>query len=70
MTDKQRFMIYIKLGYLAARVRETSGAGLSESIKILLDKGIIHELEDLETGYYLESGAYLAESFGIKPQII
>jgi hypothetical protein len=27
----------------------------------MLEKGIIQKLEDLETGYYLESDAYLEE---------
>ena len=65
MTDKQRFLVYAKLGYLTARVREKDGVGICEAVKFLLDKGIVRELEDLETGYYLEGGAYLAETFRI-----
>jgi len=30
-----------------------------DALKILLSNGIIQKLEDLETGYYLESDAYL-----------
>jgi len=65
MTDKQRFLIYAKLGNLLADVREYNGAGICEAVKVLLEKGIIQKLEDLETGYYLEGSAYLAEVFRI-----
>ena len=65
MTDKQRFLIYAKLGYLIASIREENGVSVCEAVRILLEKGIIRDLEDLETGYYLEGGAYLAEVFGI-----
>jgi hypothetical protein len=63
MTEKQRFLIYAKLGFLLADVRERSGVGVCEAVKALLEKGVIRKLEDLETGYYLEGGAYLAEAF-------
>ena len=63
MTEKQRFLIYVKLGYLLACVRKKNDVSLSDSLKILLEKGIVQKLEDIETGYYLESGAYLAEEF-------
>jgi len=65
MTEKQRFLIYIKLGSLLARVREKNDVNLCEATKILLEKKIIQKLEDLETGYYLESSAYLIEIFQI-----
>ncbi|MCL2478014.1 MAG: hypothetical protein FWF22_00830 [Treponema sp.] len=61
MTEKQRFMIYVKLGNLLADVRKKNNCGICEAIKFLLDKGIIEKIEDLETGYYLEGSAYLAE---------
>ena len=63
MTEKQRYLIYIKLGAMMADIRRDRDMGICESIKILLEKGIIQKLEDLETGYYLESSAYLAEVF-------
>lgn len=65
MTEKQRFLIYVKLGNLLANVREKNGVGMCEAIRILLDKGIFQKLEDLETGYYLEGSAYLAEVFRV-----
>jgi len=65
MTEKQRFLIYSKFGYLIACIREYNGVGMRDTVKMLLDKEIIQKLEDLETGYYLEGGAYLAETFGI-----
>ncbi|MCL2832576.1 MAG: hypothetical protein FWD78_05360 [Treponema sp.] len=34
---------------------------ICESVQFLLDRGIIEKIEDLETGYYLEGSAYLAE---------
>jgi len=63
MTEKQRFLIYVRLGNLIASVRKRNNVGMSEAIKILLEKKIIQELEDLETGYYLEGSAYLTEIF-------
>ena len=66
MTNKQRFLVYANLGALIAEVRKTSGVGIGEAIKVLLEKGIIQKLEDLETGYYLEGSAYLAEVFFAK----
>ena len=36
-----------------------------EALHTQSNKGIIQKLEDLETGYYLESSAYLAEVFRI-----
>jgi len=66
MTDKQRFLIYVKLGNLLADVCEESGVGLCEAVKVMLDRGIIQKLEDLETGYYLEGSAYLAEVFELR----
>ena len=63
MTEKQRFLVYIKLGSMIANVREKNDISISEAIKILLEKKIIQKLEDLETGYYLEGSAYLAEIF-------
>ena len=65
MTEKQRFLVYVKLGNLIANVRKKSNVGSCEAIRILHEKGIIEKLEDLETGYYLEGSAYLAEVFRI-----
>ena len=65
MTEKQRFLIYNKLGNLIASVKEKNNVGICEAIKILLDKEIIQKIEDLETGYYLEGSAYLTEVFQI-----
>ena len=63
MTEKQRFLIYIKLGNLIASVRDRNNVDLCKAVKILLDNGIIQKIEDLETGYYLEGSDYLAEIF-------
>ncbi|MCL2231537.1 MAG: hypothetical protein FWB99_00495 [Treponema sp.] len=60
MTDKQRFLIYVKLGNLIADAREKNGTGIAEAVRFLLEK-----VEDLETGYYLEGSAYLAEVFNL-----
>jgi len=65
MTEKQRFLIYTKLGSLIAYMRKKSNVDICEAIDILLNKGIIQKLENLETGYYLEGSAYLIEVFGI-----
>jgi len=48
---------------LLASIREKNNVSISEALKIMLDKGIIQELEDLETGYYLEGDAYLENVF-------
>jgi hypothetical protein len=69
MTDKQRFLIYAKLGNLIADVRENNEGGekmsICKAVEFLLDNKIIEKLEDLETGFYLESSAYLAEALKI-----
>ena len=65
MTDKQRFLVYVKVGDMIASIRKKNNASICEAIKILIDKGIIQKIEDLETGYYLEGSAYLAEVFQI-----
>ena len=63
MTEKQRFLVYVHLAGLIASVRKREKVSMNEAIKILLSKGIIQELEDLETAYYLESDAYLENAF-------
>jgi len=63
MTEKQRFLVYVRLGNMIARVREKYDVGICDAVRILLEKGIMQKIEDLETGYYLESNAYLAEVF-------
>ena len=59
MTEKQRFLVYTHLAGLLASIRKNTNASFSEAVKMMLSKGIIQKLEDLETGYYLESDAYL-----------
>jgi len=59
MTEKQRFLVYTHLAGLLANIRENNKVSISEAVKIMLSNGIIQKLEDLETGYYLESDAYL-----------
>ena len=63
MTDKQRFLIYTHLAGLLASIRKKNKLSISETVKVMLSNGIIQELEDLETGYYLESDAYLEDLF-------
>jgi len=63
MTEKQRFLVYVRLGNMIARVREKHGVGICDALRILLEKRIIQKIEDLETGYYLEGSDYLAEVF-------
>jgi len=65
MTEKQRFLVYSKLGYLLSIVRKKNNINISDALKILLEKEIIQKIEDIETGYYLEGSAYLAEVFKI-----
>ena len=65
MTEKQRYLVYVKIGSLIAMIRKKNNIGISAAIKILLEKNIIQKIEDLETGYYLEGSAYLAEVFCI-----
>ena len=67
MTEKQRYLIYTNLGALIANVRKKNDLGICEATRTLLEKGIIQKLEDLETGYYLEGSAYLAEVFQVSP---
>ena len=63
MTEKQRFLVYTRIGNMIAYGRKKNNAGICDVLKILLEKGIIQKIEDLETGYYLESSAYLEEIF-------
>jgi hypothetical protein len=59
MTEKQRFLIYTHLAGLMANTRQIYNVNIIDAVKIMLSNGIIQKLEDLETGYYLESDAYL-----------
>jgi len=66
MTEKQRFLVYVKLGDLLANIRKKNNLNICEATRILLDKEIIQKIEDMETGYYLEGSAYLAEIFQVQ----
>ena len=59
MTEKQRFLIYTHLAGLLASIRKYNKVSISDAVKMLLSNDIIQKLENLETGYYLESDAYL-----------
>ena len=59
MTEKQRFLIYMHLAGLLASIRRNNQISINEAVKTMLSSGVIQKLEDLETGYYLESDAYL-----------
>ena len=62
MTEKQRFLVYTHLAGLMASIRQSYDVSISEAVKMMLSDGIIQKLEDLETGYYLESDAYLEKA--------
>ena len=62
MTEKQRFLIYTHLAGLIASTRQIYNVNIIDALKILLSNGVIQKLEDLETGYYLESDAYLEKA--------
>ena len=59
MTEKQRFLVYTHLAGLLASIRKNNELSISETLQTMLVNGIIQKLEDLETGYYLESDGYL-----------
>ena len=59
MTDKQRFLVYTHLAGLIASIRKNNEVSISDALQTMLSNGIIQKLEDLETGYYLESDGYL-----------
>ena len=61
MTEKQRFLIYTHIAGLLAAVREKNSISICEVVKQFLSNGVIQKLEDIETGYYLESNAYLED---------
>ena len=61
MTEKQRFLVYIHLAGLLASIRNNKNVSISEAVRMMLSDGIIQKLEDIETGYYLESDAYLEQ---------
>ena len=59
MTEKQRFLVYTHLAGLLASIRKNNDVSIAEALQMMLSNGIIQKLEDLETGYYLESDGYL-----------
>ena len=63
MTDKQRFLVYIHFAGLMASILRNNKVSISEVVKTMLTNSIIQKLEDLGTGYYLESDAYLENVF-------
>jgi len=63
MTDKQRFLVYVRIGSLIASIRQKENLSINDAVKRLIENGIIQKIEDLETGYYLESSAYLEDEF-------
>ena len=66
MTEKQRFLIYTHFAGLLASVRKNNNVSISDAVRIMLDNGVIQKLEDLETGYYLESDGYLERELILK----
>jgi hypothetical protein len=68
MTEKQRFLVYVHLAGLLASIRKSNGVSISEAVRIMLSNGVIQELEDLETGYYVESDAYLERALILQTQ--
>ena len=63
MTDKQRFLIYVHLGQVLGDIRRQNGLSMTEALQEMSNSQFIEKLEDLETGYYLESAAYLYEEY-------
>ena len=63
MTEKQRFLIYVHLGQVLACVMRENGLPMTVALQNLSDSQLIEKVEDIETGYYLESGAYLYEEY-------
>ena len=61
MTEKQRFLVYVHLAGLLASIRKKENLSINDAVEIMLKKNIFQKLEDLETGYYLESDAYLEQ---------
>ena len=59
MTEKQRLLVYTHLAGLMASIRKNNDVSIGAALQMLLSNGIIQKLEDLETGYYLESDGYL-----------
>ena len=59
MTEKQRFLVYSHFAGLLASIRKNDNISISKATETMLSNGVIQKLEDLETGYYLESDAYL-----------
>jgi hypothetical protein len=63
MTDKQRFLVYVHLGRILGEVMRQNGLSMTEALREMSNSQFIEKLEDLETGYYLESSAYLYEEY-------
>lgn len=60
MTPTQNFLVYAHLSSLLADIKKKMNVDTIEAIKIMLSKGIVKKLENIDNGYYLESDAYLA----------
>ena len=63
MTDKQRFLIYVHLGQVLGEIVRERSLSISQALQEMSNSQFIEKLEDLETGYYLESSAYLYEEY-------
>ena len=63
MTDKQRYLVSVHLGQVLGEMMRNQGLSMTEALREISNSQFIDKLEDLETGYYLESSAYLYEEY-------
>ena len=63
MTQKQNFLVYAHLSSLLAEIKKKMNVNTVEALKIMLSKGIVAKIENIDNGYYLESDAYLESEF-------
>ena len=69
MTDKQRFLVYVHLGQILGEIMREKGLSMTEALQEMSNSQFIEKLEDLETGYYLESSAYLYDEYQNLPNV-
>jgi hypothetical protein len=63
VTNAQKFLIYSHIGQLVGELRQRKNISIKEAFSELVKRGIIEQLSDISTGYYLESDAYLQNEF-------
>jgi hypothetical protein len=63
MSNAQRWLIYTRIGQVAGQLADEKQIDAMAAIDELFRSGFAEQIGDLETGYYLESDAYLYDAY-------